>query len=33
VHPTAQKRKLITVLGLDELLHVHDSPEQALAAE
>jgi anti-sigma B factor antagonist len=33
VHPTAQTRKLITVLGLDELLHVHDSPEQALAAE
>ena len=33
VHPTPQTRKLISVLGLDQLLHVHDSREQALAAE
>jgi anti-sigma B factor antagonist len=31
VHPTPQTRKLITVLGLDQLLHVHDTHEQALA--
>ncbi len=31
VHPTPQTRKLITVLGLDQLLHIHDSREQALA--
>ena len=31
VHPTPQTRKLIRVLGLDELLHVYDTPEQALA--
>jgi anti-anti-sigma factor len=32
VHPTPQTLKLIRVLGLDQLLHVHDSHEQALAA-
>lgn len=31
VHPTPQTRKLIQVLGLDQLLLVYDSPEQALA--
>ena len=31
VHPTTQTRKLIRVLGLDKLLHIHDSYEQALA--
>ena len=31
VHPTPQTRKLIRVLGLDQLLHIHDSHEQALA--
>jgi anti-sigma B factor antagonist len=31
VHPTPQTRKLIRVLGLDKLLHIHDSFEQALA--
>lgn len=31
VHPTPTTRKLIRVLGLDQLLHVHDSHEQALA--
>ena len=30
VHPTPQTRKLIRVLGLDQLLHVYDSLEQAL---
>jgi anti-sigma B factor antagonist len=33
VHPTPTTRKLIRVLGLDQLLHVYDSHEQALAAE
>jgi anti-sigma B factor antagonist len=31
VHPTPQTRKLIAVLGLDQLLHVYDSREQALS--
>jgi anti-anti-sigma factor len=31
VHPTPQTRKLIRVLGLDQLLHIFDSYEQALA--
>lgn len=31
VHPTPQTRKLIRVLGLDALLHIYDTPEQALA--
>lgn len=31
VHPTPPTRKLIRVLGLDQLLHIHDSHEQALA--
>jgi anti-sigma B factor antagonist len=31
VHPTPQTRKLIRVLGLDQLLSVHDSHEDALA--
>ena len=31
VHPTPQTRKLIRVLGLDQLLHIYDSHEQALA--
>ena len=31
VHPTPQTRKLIRVLGLDQLLHVYDTHEQALA--
>jgi anti-anti-sigma factor len=31
VHPTPQTRKLIRVLGLDQLLDVYDSHEQALA--
>jgi anti-sigma B factor antagonist len=31
VHPTPQTRKLIRVLGLDQLLHVYDTQEQALA--
>jgi anti-sigma B factor antagonist len=30
VHPTPQTLKLIRVLGLDQLLHVYDSHEQAL---
>ena len=30
VHPTPQTRKLIHVLGLDQLLHIYDSHEQAL---
>ena len=33
VHPTPPTLKLIRVLGLDQLLHVYDNPEQALAAE
>jgi anti-anti-sigma factor len=32
VHPTPQTRKLIAVLGLDQLLHVYDSEEEALGA-
>ena len=32
VHPTPQTLKLIRLLGLDQLLHVYDSQEQALAA-
>ena len=31
VHPTPQTRKLVRVLGLDQLLHVYDTHEQALA--
>jgi anti-anti-sigma factor len=31
VHPTAQTRKLIRVLGLDQLLLIYDTSEQALA--
>jgi anti-sigma B factor antagonist len=31
VHPTPQTRKLIRVLGLDQVLHIYDSHEQALA--
>jgi anti-sigma B factor antagonist len=31
VHPTPQTRKLIRVLGLDQLLHIYDSHEEALA--
>ena len=31
VHPTAPTLKLIRVLGLDQLLHVYASREQALA--
>ena len=30
VHPTPQTRKLIGVLGLDQLLRVYDSHEEAL---
>lgn len=33
VHPTPQTRKLIRVLGLDQLLHIYDSLDQALADE
>ncbi|MGA8210998.1 MAG: STAS domain-containing protein [Nocardioidaceae bacterium] len=33
VHPTPQTRKLIRVLGLDQLLHVFDTAEQALHTE
>ena len=33
VHPTPHTRKLIRVLGLDQLLHVYDGHEQALADE
>jgi anti-anti-sigma factor len=33
VHPTPQTRKLIGVLGLDQLLHVHDELEDALAPQ
>ncbi len=32
VHPTPQTLKLIRVLGLDQLLHIYDSVEAALAA-
>jgi len=32
VHPTPQTLKLIRLLGLDQLLHIYDSAEQALAA-
>ncbi len=31
VHPTPQTRKLILVLGLDQLLHIYDNADQALA--
>ena len=31
VHPTAKTRKLIGVLGLDELLRIYDTHEEALA--
>jgi anti-anti-sigma factor len=31
VHPTPQTRKLIRVLGLDQLLRVYDTREEALA--
>lgn len=31
VHPTPQTRKLIRVLGLDQLLNIYDTQEQALA--
>ena len=31
VHPTPQTRKLIGVLGLDQLLHVYDSQDEALS--
>ena len=31
VHPTPQTRKLIQVLGLDQLLRIYDSREQALS--
>jgi anti-sigma B factor antagonist len=31
VHPTPQTRKLIHVLGLDQLLHVYDTHEDALS--
>ena len=31
VHPTPQTRKLIRVLGLDQLLHIYDTPDEALA--
>ena len=31
VHPTPQTRKLIQVLGLDQLLRIYDTPEEALA--
>ena len=31
VHPTPQTRKLIRVLGLDQLLRIYDTHEQALA--
>ncbi len=30
-HPTPQTRKLIRVLGLDQLLHVYDTRDEALA--
>ena len=31
VHPTPQTRKLIKVLGLDQLLNIYDNTEQAFA--
>jgi anti-sigma B factor antagonist len=31
VHPTPKTRKLIRVLGLDELLRIYDTHEEALA--
>jgi anti-sigma B factor antagonist len=31
VHPTAQTRKLIRVLGLDQLLNIYESHDEALA--
>jgi anti-sigma B factor antagonist len=31
VHPTPQTRKLIGVLGLDQLLRIYDTHEEALA--
>ena len=31
VHPTRHTRKLMRVLGLDQLLYVYDNPEQALS--
>jgi anti-sigma B factor antagonist len=31
VHPTPQTRKLIRVLGLDQLLRIYDTHEEALA--
>ena len=31
VHPTRQTRKLIRVLGLDQLLSIYDNHEQALS--
>ena len=31
VHPTPQTRKLIRVLGLDQLLNIYDSHDEALA--
>jgi anti-sigma B factor antagonist len=33
VHPTPQTRKLIGVLGLDQLLNLHDSHEEALGQQ
>jgi len=33
VHPTPQTRKLIGVLGLDQLLHLYDSHEEALGQQ
>jgi anti-sigma B factor antagonist len=33
VHPTPQTRKLIRVLGLDQLLNVYDTHEEALRAQ
>jgi anti-anti-sigma regulatory factor len=31
VHPTPQTRKLIRVLGLDQLLNIYESHDEALA--
>ena len=33
VHPTPHTRKLMRVLGLDQLLRVYDTADEALAAE
>ena len=33
VHPTSHTRKLIRVLGLDQVLSVYDTADEALAAE